>query len=144
MPRPDSIRILCWLAAACFLASWFLPVLSAVPGWMAFRYALSPLWPYGEASTQGAEDSIPQVASALTNVAFVMMFIMVLSQKVLRPSLFFRFTIIFFVIDLYWFVQFWRDGSLGDLWVGYYIWLAAFALMVLIGWMLLRGRRVPR
>jgi hypothetical protein len=144
MPRPDRIRTLCWLAAACFLASWFLPAASEVPGWMAFRYALSPLWPYGTASNQGAEDAIPQVASALTNVAFAVMFAMVMWQKVRRPSLFFRFTIIFLVVDLYWLVMFARDGSLDSLWVGYYVWLVAFALMVIIGWMLLHARRAPR
>ncbi len=144
MPRPDPVRTLCCVAAACFLASWFLPALAEVPGWMAFRYALSPLWPYGEPNNQGAEDSIPQVASALTNAAFVVTFIMVMSRKVRRPALFFRFTIIFFVIDLYWFVMFMRDGSLHDLRIGYYVWLVAFALMVLIGWMLMRPTRAPR
>ena len=36
-------QALAWTAAALFTASWFLPVLEDVPGWMAFRYALAPL-----------------------------------------------------------------------------------------------------
>jgi hypothetical protein len=140
MLRAGSIRNLLWFAAACFLASWFLPAASEVPGWMAFRYAFSPLWPYGEPSAQGAEDAIPQVASALTNVAFVIMFIVVTAERVRRPSLFFKVTIFCFIANLYWFVQMLRDGAVRDLWIGYYVWLAAFALMVLIGWMLTRTR----
>jgi len=36
-------KALAWTAAALFTASWFLPVLDDLPGWMAFRYALAPL-----------------------------------------------------------------------------------------------------
>jgi hypothetical protein len=144
MLPPGSIRNLCWFAAACFLASWFLPAASEVPGWMAFRYAFSPLWPYAQGNQQGAEDVIPQVASALTNVAFVVMFIMIMAEKVRRPGLFFRITIICFVVDLYWFAQLLRDGSVRELWIGYYVWLVAFALLMLIGWMLMRMQRASR
>lgn len=135
------IRTLSSIAAACFLASWFLPAAADIPGWMAFRYALSPLWPYAQSAPQGAENAIPQVASALTNIAFVVMFAMIMTDKVRRPGLFFRFTIICFVFDLYWFAQMLRDGSLHDLWIGYYVWLAAFALLMLIGWKLMRAPR---
>jgi hypothetical protein len=138
-----AMRYVLLLAATCFVASWFLTAVPEVPGWMAFRYALSPLWPYGEASAQGAEEIVPQVASALTNVAFVIMFAMILCRKVRRPGLFFRVTIICFVMNLYWFVQFARDGSLDDLRIGYYVWLAAFALMMLRAWKLMRTSSAP-
>ena len=70
-----STHALAWLASAFFLASWFLPVLADVPGWMAFRYALAPLVPYRDlgASSIGWEDSVPQIMSALTNVVFVIL-----------------------------------------------------------------------
>jgi hypothetical protein len=138
-----AMRYVIGLAAACFLAGWFLPAVPEVPGWMAFRYALSPLWPYGQPSTQGAEELVPQVASALTNVAFVIMFAMVIYGKVRRPGLFFRVTIICFVVNLYWLVQFARDGSLQDLRAGYYVWLAAFALMMWMAWRSMRTRSTP-
>jgi hypothetical protein len=138
-----EIRNLCLLAAACFLASWFLPVGAEVPGWMAFRYAMSPLWPYGDTSPADVEDAIPQVASALTNVVFPIMFVMAMRGTVRRPSLFFRVAIICFVANLYWFVQLWRDGSLRDLLIGYYVWVLGFALMMIIGWRLMRPRSTP-
>ena len=143
MLAPGSIRNLAWLAAACFLASWFLPAAAEVPGWMAFRYAFAPVWAYGQPTPQGVEDAIPQVLSALTNVAFIVMFVIVMLGKARSPGLFFRAAIACFVLDLYWFVQMLRDRSLHELWIGYYVWLTAFALMMLIGWMLIvTARRV--
>ncbi|HEY6124417.1 MAG TPA: hypothetical protein VIV63_07180, partial [Steroidobacteraceae bacterium] len=62
--------ILAWTAAAAFAASWFLPVIPDVPGWMAFRYALAPLVPFRDAGAIAWDDSAPQVMSALTNVVF--------------------------------------------------------------------------
>jgi heme/copper-type cytochrome/quinol oxidase subunit 4 len=139
-----AARNLGMLAAACFVAAWFLPAAADVPGWMAFRYAFSPVWPYGSSAPQGGEDAVPQVLSALTNVAFVVMFAQLLARRVKRPGLFLRVAIACFVLDLYWFVQMLRDGSGRDLLVGYYLWLAAFALLVVIGGILTRGaRRAP-
>ena len=129
-----------WLAAACFVAAWFLPVMSGVPGWMAFRYALASVWPY-RTSIGGGEDAVPQVLSALTNVAFVVMFAQLVAGRVGRPGLWFRVAIACFVLDLYWLVQMVRDASAHELWIGYYAWLAAFALLALIGWLLMRAGR---
>jgi hypothetical protein len=139
----STLRVIAPLAAVCFLASWFLPVMQDVPGWMAFRYAFSPLWPYGPSGSTETEDAIPQVASALTNVAFVIMLILVLRGKVRRPSLLFRVSILCFVMNLYWFVELLRDGSLKDLLVGYYVWMVAFALMIFIAWRLNRAGSAP-
>ena len=139
----SALRSLAPLAAVCFLASWFLPVMKDVPGWMAFRYAFAPLWPYGPPGSTETEDAIPQVASALTNVAFVIMFVMVLRGKVRRPSLLFRVSILCFVMNLYWFVELARDGSLKDLLAGYYVWMAAFVLMIFIAWRLNRAGSAP-
>jgi len=135
----SSIRNLGGLAAVCFLAAWFLPAASEVPGWMAFRYAMASLWPYQDAAPAGIEDAVPQVLSALTNVVFVVMFVNLFAQKVTRPGLYFRVAIACFVLNLYWFVQLLRDGTLSDLHIGYYVWLVAFALQVMIGWLLMRS-----
>jgi hypothetical protein len=138
-----QIRILSWSAAACFVAAWFLPVASDMPGWMAFRYAFSPVWPYGSSVPGIIEDAIPQVLSALTNVVFVVMFAQLAADKVTRAGLWFRVAIACFVLDLYWLVQMLRDGSAHELWIGYYVWLAAFGLHVLIGGLLMRRGRNP-
>jgi hypothetical protein len=128
--RDTLMRILGWTAAAAFLASWFLPVLKDVPGWMAFRYALAPLVPFRDAGAVAWEDSAPRVMSALTNVVFVILFVLWQIKQPVRPGLFVRITIACFVLNLYWFVTAWRDHSVGDLLVGYYVWLAAFGMLL--------------
>lgn len=124
------IQILAWTAAVAFAASWFLPVLESVPGWMAFRYALAPLVPFREAGTLAWDDSAPQVMSALTNVVFVILFGLWLAKQAVRPGLFVRIAIACFVLNLYWFVKASRDGGLADLLFGYYVWVGAFALLL--------------
>ena len=128
--RTTLTNILVWTASAAFAASWFLPVLEGVPGWMAFRYALAPLVPFSLAADIAWDDSIPQVLSALTNVVFVILIALWAVKQPVRPGLFVRIAIACFVLNLYWFVRAWREQGLGDLLVGYYLWLAAFALLL--------------
>ena len=123
-------KILAWTAAAAFAASWFLPVLDDVPGWMAFRYALAPLVPFREAGDIAWDDSAPQVMSALTNVVFIILFALWLANQAVRAGLFVRIAIACFVLNLYWLVRAWREHGLDDLLIGYYLWLTAFALLL--------------
>jgi len=127
-------KALAWTAAALFAASWFLPVLDDVPGWMAFRYALAPLVPFRDrdAGSIGWEDFAPQLMSALTNLVFVLLFALWASRQSPRPGLFVRVALACFLLNLYWFVTAWRDGALKDLLPGYYVWLAAFALLLAV------------
>jgi hypothetical protein len=59
-----------------------------------------------------------------------------------------RIAIASFVLDLYWLVQAWRDHDLGKLRVGYFLWLAAFALLlaaaILTAFEARRTSRTPR
>lgn len=139
-PRPPLVRHLTWLAAACFVAGWLLPVAADLPGWKAFRYAFAPVWPYASRGAQVIEDAAPQVLSALTNVVFIVMFALLIRERVTRPGLFLRVAIACFVLNLYWPVQMLRDGSARELMIGYYVWLAAFALLVAIGGMLVHRK----
>jgi hypothetical protein len=123
-------QALAWTAAALFTASWFLPALEDVPGWMAFRYALAPLVPFRDAGTIAWEDSAPQVMSALTNVVFVILFGLWATRQSPRPGMFVRISLACFLLNLYWFVKAWREDGLTDLRAGYYVWLAAFALLL--------------
>jgi hypothetical protein len=123
-------KALGWTAAAAFATSWFTPVLTDVPGWMAFRYALAPLVPYSAAGEISWEDSVPQVLSALTNVVFIILFALWASKQTVRPGLFLRIAIACFLVNLYWFVKAFREHGLADLLIGYYVWEAAFALLL--------------
>jgi hypothetical protein len=121
---------LVWTAGAAFAASWFMPVLTDIPGWMAFRYALAPLVPYGDAADLAWDDSVPQALSALSNGVFIILFALWVTKQTVRPGLFVRITLVCFVLNLYWFVKAFRDHHLQDLLIGYYVWLAAFALLL--------------
>ncbi len=124
-----TIRILMWLAAASFLASWFLPATDAVVGWEAFRYALSPLVPFRQLGSLG-DHAVPAVLSALTNVMFVVLMLLWITRQMFRPGMFVRLAIACFVLNLYWPAQAWRDHELASLRTGYFLWLAAFALVL--------------
>ena len=123
-------KLIGWAAAAAFAASWFLPVLEDVPGWAAFRYALAPLVPFRDAGAGGFEDSVPRVMSALTNLVFIILFVLWQSARPVRDGLFVRIAIACLILNLYWFVTAWRGNDVGDLLIGYYVWLAAFALLL--------------
>ena len=133
--------VLVWTAGAAFAASWFLPVLPDVPGWMAFRYALAPLVPYSDAGALAWDDSIPQVLSALTNLVFVILFALWVTKQNVRPGLLVRITLACFVLNLYWFVKAWRERGLNDLLVGYYVWLVAFALLLVVALIIVVANR---
>jgi len=143
MLAAGSHRNLAWLAGACFVAGWFLPAAPEVPGWMAFRYALAPVWPYGSGSAEGIEDVVPQVLSALTNVVFALMFVTWLRARLSQPVLFLKIAIACLLLNCYWLVQMLRAGKASGLLVGYYVWLAAFALLVALAACLVLPRK-PR
>ena len=125
------IRSLTGVAAAAWLASWFLPVVAGDPGWAAFRAALEG--PFRHAFPTPPEDAIPQVFSALTNVAFAIMLVMLVRDRIVHHARFLRVAIVCLVLDLYWLVQAVRANEWRSLLAGYWVWLAAFALLVAIG-----------
>ncbi len=116
-------RVEQWLAgvaATCWLASWFLPVVADYSGWDAFRTVLSQ---------SKRDDALPQAISALSNLAFLGFLWAWWRRRLPRPSMFLKLTIIFLVLNLYWLVEVIRASALRELRVGYYAWIAAFALL---------------
>ena len=96
----------------------------------------------------GWDDAAPHVMSALTNVVFVILFVLWATRQSPRPGMFVRIAIACFLLNLYWFVQ--RRGAkteLEDLLAGYYVWLAAFALLlgvaILIAYAIRRTSKTP-
>jgi hypothetical protein len=130
-------------AGLLWLASWLLPAFDDIPGWQAFRYALSSLWPYHGRESSEIDDAAPHVLSAATNVVFVILAAHVELGRVTRSGLFLRVTIACLLLNLYWLVQLIRDGSAGELQIGYYAWLAAFALLLISGVSIHRTSKTP-
>jgi len=123
-----TARVLAAGAVICWIASWFLPVIENYPGWAAFRAALAG--PFTEGYPGRGPDSIPQVLSALTNVAFVNMLYLWQRARVTKPALFLKVALACLLVNLYWPVQMWRSGVRDGLLIGYYVWLAAFVLLL--------------
>ena len=129
--RSPALQLLGWAAAVCWLLSWFLPVVEDYPGWAAFSTVLGAV--FRGAFLTNAEDSIPQVFSALTNVAFAVLFALWVRDRVTRPALFLKVALACLLINFYWLVEALRDDHAGDLLAGYYLWLMAFALLLALG-----------
>jgi hypothetical protein len=123
------IAMLTWLAAALFLASWFLPVMENTTGWEAFRYALAPLVPFRDLENQASQENVPRVLSALTNLVFVLLFVLWLTRQMFRPGMFVRVALACMLLNLYWPVMAWRSGELRTLLAGYYVWEGAFMFL---------------
>lgn len=123
--------LLARIALAAWLASWFLPVVDGYAGWAAFRAALEG--PFRHSFPTAAEDAIPQVFSALTNVAFPIMFYLLARHRIEHPARFLQAALICLILDLYWLVQVVRANELGKLLAGYYVWIGAFALLCVVG-----------
>jgi len=120
-----------WAAAACWLASWFLPVVDGYPGWAAFHAALTG--PFRENFPTSGSDAAIQLLSAFTNAGFVILFAHGYLGRITRPLLFMKVALLCLLIDLYWVVEMVRAGERGGLLAGYYLWLASFALLVTLG-----------
>jgi len=131
VPAKPAERILAWTAVSCWLAAWFLPVMEGVRGWDAFRMAIAG--PFrGQFATRG-EVAVTEVVSALTNLVFVLLFVQWLRGQTRRPLLFLKIALICLILDLYWLVEMLRTGERHGLLAGYYVWLAAFGLLVAVG-----------
>lgn len=129
--RIGGEQIVGWGAAICWLAAWFLPVIVDYTGWDAFVAVLTG--PFREKFRTPGEDAVPQVLSALTNVAFMVLFAHWLRRAITRPALFLKIAIACVLLNLYWPVQMLRSGEYSGLGAGYYAWLMAFALLMTLG-----------
>lgn len=123
-----AMRVLAAGAAVCWTVSWFLPVIEHYSGWAAFAAALAG--PFKEGYPGRGPDSIPQVLSALTNVAFIIMLYLWHRGRVSNTAMFLKVAIVCVLLNLYWPVQMLRAGVRDGLLPGFYLWLAAFVLLL--------------
>ena len=71
--------------------------------------------------------------SALTNIAFPIMAFLLLGNRIQHAARFLQGALLCLILDLYWLVQIARANELDKLLAGYYLWVAAFALMAAAG-----------
>jgi hypothetical protein len=122
------------IAIATFAVSWFVPVHRAgakigageLPGWQAFRLALSRIWPLSDVAPAELPAALLAPASALTNFWFVIAAFLLLRRPAgPRPVLKWGL-LVSVALNLWWFV-FGMDR--GDLLPGYYLWVASFVIL---------------
>jgi hypothetical protein len=138
-----TARTLAAAALLCWITAWFLPVIENYPGWAAFRAALAG--PFNEGYPGRGQESIPQVLSALTNVAFVILLYLWYRGRVRNPPMYLKVAIACVILNLYWPVQMWRADVRDGLLIGYYLWLAAFVLLLALAVLIaVSARRTSR
>jgi hypothetical protein len=132
MPRPGRVVGAAWLINAI---AWFIPVHKygvrlpkGVPGWEAFRLAVSPIWPYdGSGSWDPWYGAALVVASGLTNLLMVGSLLIFFQRA--RPRIllivFAWTTIGAAMVNAQWVF----DKDWTDLRLGYYLWWASFMLL---------------
>jgi hypothetical protein len=122
-----------WIAAVVAnVLGWILPVVDDYRGIHAFRVALSPIWPYEEFHIPDGYLVWLSVASALTNLLFVVIAVY-LWPKIARgmsrsrPAVFLLGAAA--VLNVHWTIT--MEDSAADLAIGYYVWVVSFVLLLL-------------
>lgn len=138
-------RLLIFGAWLIFAAAWFLPVTNdgarfpdGLPGWEAFRAALSPVWPYISSPFTGI-GAVAAVLSAVTTILFIVGSPLVWwrgSRSVRRVSAW--VAVGAFVLDAHWYFFYGRGQS--GLMIGYFVWWVSFLVMAVGLFDLARGR----
>lgn len=140
--KPKGLYII-----ACFLlwaASWFLPVIKdgtrlangTLPGWEAFRVALSPVWHYNPHISPDCPmwGQILFVASGLSNFVFLGA-LFFLFRPSLNPKVW-KILLACTCVNLHWLQIIFSD--IYAMKIGYYMWVSSF--FILTGLLLLNSR----
>jgi hypothetical protein len=119
-----------WVAHAL---AWFLPVHKygvrlphGVPGWQAFRIAVSPIWPYEGSESGPWYGAALTTASGLTNLVLLASVAVLLTGSIRAKRTLAWIALAACVINCQWFVL---DTDRADLRIGYYLWWASFAIL---------------
>ncbi len=122
------------IAAIMYVLSWFMPVVDGgttlaqggVPGWEAFRVALSPIWPYEGLSGDSWFSDLISVISGLTNLWFIVSVAILAAWPERSVHHVLWGLVLCALVNALWFVL---AEARGDLLVGYYVWFSAFVVL---------------
>jgi hypothetical protein len=132
MKKPNLLISCAWLLHA---AAWFLPVVkdgvklpNGLPGWQAFRYAFSAVWPIDDGKFAAWYYAVLATVSAVTTLLFIFGSPWVVlrgARSVWRASAWAAAAA--FIVNAHWYVLLGSDRS--DLRIGYFLWWLSFALL---------------
>jgi hypothetical protein len=123
-------------ATVANVLGWILPVVDDYRGWQAFRVAFSPVWPFEQFRIDPGPLMALSVASALTNVLFVVLAALLALGRVRSRA---RARTVLWVaagatlLDLHWPIS--MAETRVELENGYFIWVASFALLALAAYL---------
>jgi hypothetical protein len=127
-----QVRVAALAAAIAHVLGWVLPVVNDYRGWQAFRVAFSPVWPFENFDIQPGLILVLSVLSALTNVLFVVVAVVLLlgPARTLQRARAVLWTVAAAaLLDLHWPISMGDMGA--ELENGYFIWVGSFALLTL-------------
>ena len=116
-------------AVVANVLGWWLPVADDYRGWQAFRVALSPLWPFEQFRIEPGVLLVLSVASALTNLLFVVLAALLVVGPQARARLVLWAAAGATLLNLHWPISMGENAD--DLLIGYYVWVVGFALLAL-------------
>lgn len=124
-------------AVVANVAGWVLPAAEQLRGWSAFGLALSPLWSADDFASEPAWFLALMVASALTNLLFVGLVVLLLRGG--SPKAVLWAAAAATLLDLHWVIT--MEADRRYLASGYFIWVCSFALLALAAFFALRPAR---
>jgi hypothetical protein len=120
-------RVALVAAVAANVLGWVLPAVMDFRGWSAFGVALSPLWSAEDFEGEPLWLLILMVGSALTNVLFVGLAVLLLRGGPPKAVLWAAAAAT--LLDLHWVIT--MESDRRYLASGYFIWVCSFALLAL-------------
>lgn len=127
-------------AAVANALGWILPVVRDYRGWQAFRVAFSPVWPFQGVHIPSGHLVYLSVASALTNVLFVVLAVLLvrgLDRRQGRWALWVAAAAT--LLNLHWPLS--MQESRIPLEIGYFVWVVSFLLLTLAAFFSVVPRR---
>ena len=133
MLKRPSVALL--FGIGIYALAWFVPVIDdgatladgRLPGWEAFRVAISTLWPYEDFSYDGWFSAFIGTVTGLTNVWFLLAVIILLRGPHSKRRIVGWGLLVAALVNTYWLVMFF--GETTELRLGYYLWLGSFAVV---------------
>jgi hypothetical protein len=136
----NASRVALLAAVLACVAGWLTPVVDDYLGWQAFRVALSPLWPFEQFRIEPGWLLVLSVASALTNLLFVVLAAVLVRDAVRRARIVLWAAAGATLLNLHWPIS--MGAQRAELELGYFVWVCSFALLALAAFLALpRARR---
>jgi len=135
----NAARITLLAAIVANVLGWVLRAYSEERGWSAFVFALSPLWDHSSFRGQSVALLAFIVASALTNVLFVVLAALLALRNARHARLALWSAAGATLLNLYWPIL--LEPARARLESGYFIWVTSFALLALAAFLVLRPAR---